>query len=141
MTNDPADTIEKWFATFNSYDAERWAECYTEDAVFEDIALRRTFKGRKELADFMRIWVEACPDTHVEMGEAVIADRRAAVPWNGTGTLLGNFPHLPESAARGSRIDNRGLSLMEFTEDGLIRRQTDYYDVLAVLQQIGVLPK
>ncbi|MCG5217681.1 nuclear transport factor 2 family protein [Streptosporangium sp. KLBMP 9127] len=136
----PATTLRKWFAYFNDHDSERWARCYTEDAVFEDIALGKTFKGRTELADFMRVWVDACPDTRVDMGEALISGNRAAVPWRGGGTLTGTFSHLPETAVRGSFIDNRALSLMEFDENGLIVRQTDYYDVLAVLRQIGVVP-
>ncbi|MEU8266524.1 nuclear transport factor 2 family protein [Sphaerisporangium sp. NPDC049002] len=137
--NDPADVIEKWFEYFNTYDCARWVECYAEDAVLEDIALQRTFKGREELVEFMRVWVDACPDTRIEKGDVILAGDRAAVPWNGLGTLLGHFPHLPETAVRGSRINNRGLSLMEFAENGLIKRQTDYYDVLAVLRQIGVV--
>ncbi|GAA3841482.1 hypothetical protein GCM10022226_74940 [Sphaerisporangium flaviroseum] len=138
--NDPADVIDRWFELFNGHDSARWSECYAEDIVFEDVALQKTFKGREEMAEFMRVWVDACPDTLVERGDIIIAGDRAAVAWNGKGTLLGHFSHLPETAVRGSRIDNRGLSIMEFAENGLIRRQTDYYDVLNVLRQIGVIP-
>ncbi|MFC7385364.1 nuclear transport factor 2 family protein [Sphaerisporangium rhizosphaerae] len=137
----PAEVIRRWFECFNTHDHVRFAECYTEDAVLEDIALGRTFKGREELAEFMRVWVEACPDTRCEPGEVILDGDRAAVPWNGTGTLLGTFPHLPDTAVKGSRIDNRGLSVMEFADNGLISRQTDYYDTMAILRQIGLIPQ
>jgi steroid delta-isomerase-like uncharacterized protein len=139
--NDPATVIARCFDAFNRYDSDGYAACYTEDVVFDDTALRRTFKGRPELAEFMRDWLDACPDSWMDVGEVVIGDGRAAVAWTGTATLTGTSPYVPETAVRGSRIHQRGLSLMEFGPDGLIRHQTDYYDLVAILQQIGVLPE
>ena len=107
-----AATIARCFAAFNDYDTDRWARCYAEDAVFEDIALGRTWKGREDLADFMRTWLAACPDTHIELGEPIISGHRAAVPWRGGGTLEGSFEHLPDTAVRGSRIDKISRSLL-----------------------------
>ncbi|GII77559.1 hypothetical protein Sru01_25410 [Sphaerisporangium rufum] len=136
-----AATVARCFAAFNDHDTDAYVRCFTDDGTLEDIALQQTFKGHAELAEFMDRWVAACPDTRVDLAEPIISGNRAAVPWLGLGTLTGHFPHLPATAVRGSRIENRGLSLMEFSDDGLVRRQADYYDIFAVLRQIGVVPE
>ncbi|HEV2783942.1 MAG TPA: nuclear transport factor 2 family protein [Actinophytocola sp.] len=133
--------VDRWLDAFNSYDATAFAACYTEDAVLEDAALKRFFRGRTELAEFITVWVQACPDTYLKLEKVVIGDGGAAVAWTGVGTLSGTFPHLPPTAVRGSRIEQRGLSLMEFSETGLIKAQTDYWDSFTVLRQIGVIPE
>lgn len=139
--NRPAEVIDRLFAAFNRYDATAFGACYSVDTVFEDTALRKFFHGRGAIEEFLRVWVAACPDSRIDVDEVIIGDGKAAAAWVGTGTLTGEFEHLPPTAVRGSTIRQRGLSVFEFDADGLIKRQTDYYDVLAILQQIGVLPE
>lgn len=136
----PVRLIDRWIEAFNAYDVVAFGECYGVDAVLEDTALQRVFTGRDEVAGFMRNWLAACPDTGIELDEVVVGTGTAAVAWTGTGTLLGDFTHLPPGAVRGSRLTQRGVSIMRFGPDGLISSQTDYYDVLGVLRQIGLVP-
>jgi steroid delta-isomerase-like uncharacterized protein len=137
----PATLVDRWLESFNRHDEVAFTECYSVAGVLEDVALGRFFKGRVELAEFMTVWVAACPDTRVELEKVLFTEQGAAVAWTGFGTLTGDFPHLPPNAVRGSRIEQRGLSLMEFDDDGLIKHQTDYWDFFTVLRQIGLIPE
>jgi steroid delta-isomerase-like uncharacterized protein len=51
------------------------------------------------------------------------------------GTQTGDFPDLP---ATGKRFSVPVASMMEF-EAGLIRRNTDYWNVASFLQQVGAM--
>ncbi|HVK21228.1 MAG TPA: nuclear transport factor 2 family protein [Actinokineospora sp.] len=127
------------FDTFNRYDVEAFAACYAEDAVMHDVAIGKTFTGRAEIAEFLRVWLAASPDSHIEIGEPIVAGDRASVTWVGTGTLTGDFAHIP-GAVYGSTVNQRAVSVLRFDADGLIVEHFDYYDMFGLLRQMGIIP-
>jgi steroid delta-isomerase-like uncharacterized protein len=138
--NQSATIVDRWSDAFNRHDAAAYVACYTEDAVFDDVALHRIFNGREELAEFFNEWDAASPDSRVDVERVLPIDGGVVVTWTGRGTLSGEFPHLPPTAVRGSRIDLRAVSILDLSPDGLIKRHTDYYDLFSLLRQIGVIP-
>jgi steroid delta-isomerase-like uncharacterized protein len=138
--NQTATIVDRWSNAFNSHDAAGYVACYTEDAVFKDIALHRTFNGREELFDFFTEWDGGSPDSRVDVDRVLPTDSGFVVTWTGRGTLSGDFSHLPPTAVRGSRIELPAVSILEITPEGLISSHTDYYDLFSLLKQIGVIP-
>ncbi|WP_436493810.1 ester cyclase [Actinokineospora sp. HUAS TT18] len=131
--------VARLFDTFNSRDVEAFAACYAEDAVMRDMAIGKTFTGRAEIAEFLRVWLAASPDSHIAVGEPIVSGDRAAVTWNGTGTLTGDFAHIP-GAVYGSKVDQHAVTVLRFGPDGLIAEHFDYYDMFGLLQQMGIVP-
>ncbi|GGK91412.1 hypothetical protein Sme01_53720 [Sphaerisporangium melleum] len=131
--------VDRWSTAFNRHDAAEYVACYAADAVFEDVGLHRIFHGRAELTQFFNEWDEASPDSRVDVERIMPTDGGAVVTWTGRGTLSGEFSHLSPTAVPGSRIELRAISVLEISADGLIQRHTDYYDVLTLLRQIGVV--
>ncbi|GAB2735664.1 nuclear transport factor 2 family protein [Amycolatopsis magusensis] len=133
------ELVERWATAFNNRDVDAYVSCYTEDLIFEDVALHRTFHSRPELARFFTDWDAASPESRLDVDRVLPTETGVVVTWTGRGVLSGNFPHLPPTAVRGSRIDLRAISVLDIDPDGLIVRHTDYYDVFTLLQQIGVI--
>ncbi|MGA6161591.1 nuclear transport factor 2 family protein [Amycolatopsis magusensis] len=133
------ELVERWATAFNNRDVDAYIACYTEDLIFEDVALHRNFHGRTELAAFFTEWDAASPQSRVDVDRVLPTETGAVVTWTGRGVLSGHFPHLPPTAVPGSRIDLRAISVLDVDPDGLIVRHTDYYDVFTLLQQIGVI--
>ncbi|AXB42706.1 nuclear transport factor 2 family protein [Amycolatopsis albispora] len=133
------ELAERWATAFNNHDAAAFVACYAETGILEDKALRRTFRGRGELAVFFEEWCAASPESQVDLDRVLPTESGLVVTWTGRGVLSGHFPHLPPTAVRGSRIELPAISVLDLDRDGLIVSHTDYYDALSLLQQIGVL--
>lgn len=61
---------------------------------------------------------------------------RVAWEWTYSGTYTGQFPGAP--AGEGQPVVLHGVSVMELNEEGLIVRETLYFDNLLFFTQIGV---
>lgn len=74
----------------------------------------------------------------VDIHEIVADGERAAVHWTWTGVHSGPLP-LFGVAPSGKRFRMSGITLYEFHND-LIVRQTEFSDLLGLMQQAGVAP-
>ncbi|MEV8379174.1 nuclear transport factor 2 family protein [Kribbella sp. NPDC056861] len=135
---DPMSVMQAWADTTNDRDAKTWADCYTEDSVYEDLALGQTFRGHAELEAIATAWFDASTDLHIELGDCFAVDGRGAMPWTLSGTLTGKIPGLPDSAKIGNKFEFRGVEVLEFGEDGRIRRESGNWSLYTLLDQLGV---
>ena len=69
-------------------------------------------------------YVEGEPDVEWRLTTVVDAGPVVAAEWTWTGTYTGEGP---SGAVKGQRISGRGASVV-FTQNGQIKRFTDYYD-------------
>lgn len=75
-------------------------------------------------------------DFHAEtLGEPIVSGNRAAQEWKVTGT---NDGELMGMAPTGKSATTWGCGTADFGEDGLIRRAGNYWNVAALIQQLGV---
>ena len=131
------DFVEEYAAAWSTQNVEMILSFFTEDCVYEDVALGRVNTGKQELEAFLRTTFVAIPDFHIEPKATFAAGPQAANEWVMSGTQRGSFPGIP---ATNKRFSVRGASIMEM-EEGKIRRNTDYWSLAALLQQVGVLPQ
>ncbi len=96
-----------------------------------------TFRGRDAIGGRIAANLAGIPDLSIETRGGVVDEDRLA--WEGVyrGTDSGRYPNLPEG--RGQPILLRGASVMEL-RDGLIARETLYYDNADFLRQVGAIP-
>jgi steroid delta-isomerase-like uncharacterized protein len=106
------------------------------DYVDDFIAIGE-FRGRDAVREFFRETFAALPDFAMTVDRIVADDSSAAVQWHMSGTFTGG----PFQGIRptGRRVDLRGVDVMEIA-DGLIQRNTIYYDGASFARQIGLLP-
>ena len=102
-----------------------------------------TFVGRDAIRDRLAQELIAFPDVNhvvrsfVEQGDAFCDE------WTFAGTHTGSLP-LPdgrELAPTGKRIEVSGMEYCQVNDDGKLTVNTLYYDNLAVVVQLGLLPE
>lgn len=128
--------VRGWVATYSSGDLEGAMACYTPDVEFEDPIFGERVSGRAALRDaFARFFFTGVTSlafrhwTGGALGGA--AEWEWTADWGPARAFLGYDCSNRRFVVRGSSV----LGL----RDGLICRQTDYWDARGALRQIGVL--
>jgi predicted ester cyclase len=132
----PAQVAEAALASFASRDADQVAANVHADAVEHFLPIGE-FRGRAAIRDFWHGLFAAFPDFEIEATRIVADDSNAAVYWQARGTFTGGpFQGIEPT---GGRIEILGTDAMEIA-DGLITRNTVYWDGAAFARDIGLLP-
>jgi steroid delta-isomerase-like uncharacterized protein len=108
---------------------------FTDDCMYEDVALGAINRGKAELEAFTSEVFATFPDFKLEYKAGFVADGWASWEWVMSGTHQGNSPGLP---ATGKPFSVRGASILELHE-GKIRRNSDYWDMATFLRQVGLM--
>jgi steroid delta-isomerase-like uncharacterized protein len=137
MTNDIEKMLKEWAAAWNSHDLDKIISFYTDDCVLEDNGLGVVCHGKKELVALCKSSFIDVPDVRFESKSLFNTGNWVAWEWTMTGTQVhSSNPAIP---ATGKRFSVRGASIIEI-HNGKIRRETDYYNMLTMMQQLGLVP-
>src|SRR4030042_61695 len=136
MVNNEEKLLKDSLAAVNSHDIEKCLTFYTDDCVYEDVAMGKVNHGKEELKDFLAFMFVFSPDVKIEEKSVFFAGDWAANEWVMTGTHTGNTPEMP---ATGKSYSIRGTSIMQISGDK-VSRQSDYWNMASLLQQVGILP-
>ena len=128
--------MEAWATLWTAHDLDRLLPLFTEDLVYEDVTMGAVNHGAAELRAFGEGFLSGFPDLAVELTSAVSDGTRGGAEWVLRGTHKGDLPGMP---ATGRRVEVRGASAFEFRGDK-IRRCSDYWDMAALLKQLGFMP-
>ena len=132
----PAQVAEAALASVAARDADRVAANVHPDGV-ENFLPIGEFRGRAAIRDFWHEVFTAFPDFEIEVERIVADDSNAAVYWRAGGTFSGApFQGIEPT---GERIEILGTDAMEIA-DGLITRNTVYWDGAAFARDVGLLP-
>jgi steroid delta-isomerase-like uncharacterized protein len=104
----------------------------------DDFVAIGEFRGKDAVRGFFRELFEAMPDFELTIERVVADDAAVAVKWHARGTFDGG--PFQEIQATGKAVQIRGVDFFEI-EDGLIRRNTVFYDGASFARQIGMLPR
>jgi steroid delta-isomerase-like uncharacterized protein len=126
--------IKEYTAAWNSHDAEKLASFFTDDCVYEEVALGKITRGKEEFKAFINGFFAAFPDTNFELTSNFNSGNWYCAEWVWTGTHKGPMAGLP---ATGRRFAVRGVSVGEL-EEGKIKRNSEYYNKMDLLQQLGI---
>jgi steroid delta-isomerase-like uncharacterized protein len=103
----------------------------------DDFVVIGAIRGHDAVRSFFRDLFAAFPDFTMTVDRVVADDTSAVVQWHAGGTFTGGL--FQGIAPTGRRVDIRGVDVMEIA-DGLIQRNTIYYDGATFARQIGLLP-
>ena len=103
----------------------------------DDFVAIGELRGRDAIRDFFRETFAAFPDFAMTVDKIVADENSAVVQWHLSGTFSGgSFQGVRPT---GRRVELRGVDVLEIA-DGLIQRNTVYYDGASFARQIGLLP-
>lgn len=126
MTIDLEEITREHAALWSSHDAAGVARLYDPDCRYEDVPRGRVVQGWEGVIDFANGMFAAVPDITVKLRSVSASGSHSAREYDIEGTY----------AQTGASISLPGVSIAEF-RDGLIVRNSDYYDLASLLRQIG----
>lgn len=136
MATDAESIIKDSIDAANSHDINKFTTFYTDDCIYEDMAMGRVNRGKEELKAFFQEMFVMSPDVKFELKSAFSFGDWAASEWVMTGTHAGDTPELPAS---GKSFTIRGASITQM-RNGKVSRQSDYWNLMSLLQQTGLIP-
>jgi steroid delta-isomerase-like uncharacterized protein len=125
-TADEASILQAYEDAWSSGDAAQVAALYSEAAVREDIPTGTTSDGRAAIEAFATGLFAVDSDVRLEVTDGFVGETWAVVEWTFSGV----------HQATGGEVTVRGASVLEL-EDGLIVRESDYYDLPQMQEQIA----
>lgn len=131
--------LERYVELYNEGDLNACMELYAEDAVqwMHD----GLFEGVEAIRERLARDLVAFPDAKYVVESFVEDGDTFADEWTFTGTNTGPF-RLPdgEVPATGRQVELKGMELVE-VRDGLIVVDNLYYDFMAAVAQLGLIPQ
>ena len=133
---DHAATARRLYDLVNAGDIAGFGEHLADDFVEHEVTpgLAPTKAG---VQDFFRMQIAAFPDLHLAVEDAFASGEKAVARVRFTGTNRGAFMGMP---ATGKSVDAQLIDMFGFGDDGLVREHWGVIDVMAMMQQLGVVP-
>jgi steroid delta-isomerase-like uncharacterized protein len=132
---DHTETVRNAYANLSSGDVDGFGEMLADDFVEHEVTpgLEPTKAGTIE---FFRRYRAAFPDLNVEPHDLLASGDKVTARATVTGTHQGELMGIP---ATGKRVEVRIIDILRFTDDGLAREHWGVVDMLAMMQQLGVI--
>jgi len=134
------ELLDRYVELYNAGDLDACMDLYAEDAVqrMHD----GIFEGLDGIRDRLARDLDAFPDAHYVVDSFLDEGDKFADEWTFTGTNTGPFrlPDGTEVPATGNRVEIKGMELVE-VRDGKIVVDNLYYDFMASLVQLGLVPQ
>ena len=134
---DHSATQRRLYDLLNAGDIEAFGALLADGFVEHEVApgLAPTKEGVQE---FFRIYRAAFPDLRMDPEDVVASGDKVVARVRATGTHEGEFMGMPPT---GKSIDVQLIDIMRFAEDGLVHEHWGVVDMLAMMQQLGVVPE
>ena len=132
--------IKKWTEAFKNEDWETVASLYSEDTVGSD-PTGATFTGREANLANDKIWRNIFSDFNFEFGEFIQSGNTGAVEMQVTATMTGEM-EMPDGSKippTGKTHTMRACQIIE-SENGQIKNQRMYTDMMSMMAGFGVMP-
>lgn len=133
-TNQNAEIVRRWMATWGSGDYSMIDEYYSENYLLHTAPSH--IRGRDGMKGFMSALLVAFPDMRGTVEDVVAIDDKVAWRFTIRGTHLGPFFGTPPS---GARIEVPGIVISRF-ENGIWTEDWAQWNLFGLLTTIGALP-
>ena len=134
---DNSATQQRLYDLLNAGDIDGFGALLSDDFVEheETPGLAPTKDG---VLEFFRMYRAAFPDLRMDTEDVLASGDKVVARVRATGTHEGEFMGMPPT---GKSVDVQLIDIMLFAEDGRVREHWGVVDMLAMLQQLGVVPE
>lgn len=132
--------IAKSFIEYlNLHDANKLTSLFADQCLYEEVASGRSYNSRDKIAYYISATIAGIPDTKFDVINMVANDSIAVIEWlwKGTNSVGWDNMGLP---ATNKYFELKGTSVMVI-KNGLITRNSDYWDWNSFIIGIGIKPK
>ena len=129
--------VQDWYSAWNSHDIEKILGFYTDDCLYEGVAMGTVAHGKQELvANLKRIFTDY-PDTRLDFSSTFYCENVVSGEFVMSGTQAhSSNPAIPMT---GKSFSVRGGYFSEW-QNGKVKRHAVYQDYLTVMRQFGLIP-
>lgn len=133
---DNAATVRRLYERINARDLDGFGELLAGDFVEHEVTpgLAPTKAG---VLDFFRMQFAAFPDVRMVPEDVFASGAKAVARVRYSGTNQGAFMGMP---ATGKPVDIKLIDMFLFGDDGLVHEHWGVIDLMAMMQQLGVVP-
>jgi steroid delta-isomerase-like uncharacterized protein len=121
---------------WNKGNLEAAEECFTSEFVGRDPASLEEIRGPEGFKQNVAAVRAAFPDFHMQIVDQVAEGDRVVTRYVTTGTQKGELAVIPPT---GKRVEVAGMGI-DYFSGGKICESWEYYDVMGIMQQLGVIP-
>ena len=134
MITNTEQFVKNLWTAWNSHDWEKTSPFYDDDCIMEDLP-SKICHGKRELEEYYKYLLVGYPDLNFEAKRSFGTATQIATEWIMSGTHTGNTARFK---ATGKSFSIPGISIIEI-QSGKIVRETDYWDMHSLLQQLGLM--
>jgi steroid delta-isomerase-like uncharacterized protein len=140
MIKSAEDVARESIECFNADDFDRLRSLLADDSFEEELSTQRRLEGADAQIEAAKGWKQAFPDGHGTV-HGVYADGNTVtieITWEGTQSGPMHTPDGQEIPASNRHGTVKACQVIE-VEGGRIKATRHYFDLLTLLQQIGVM--
>jgi steroid delta-isomerase-like uncharacterized protein len=130
------NTVDGVHPFWNRGDIEGVLAYYDDDITWNNVALEEVYEGKAAVGQFLTRLFTAIPDLKFSVSYRIVRGDNVAVQWMIRGTHLGTFMGIPPT---GRTLEIVGVSMLTL-RDGKFLRDDFYFDIGAVMRQMGLMP-
>jgi steroid delta-isomerase-like uncharacterized protein len=132
--------LDAWGAAWSAGDAGELLALYAPDAVYTDVGSDLAFTGHGEIRAFFDFMLRFASDGRIVFHDAHGDADGFAATWTWSGTAAGPLKVRDTVyPATGGRFSVPGVAFCTLAPDGTIATHRDFWDVHAVLLQLGLV--
>jgi len=133
---DHAATARRLYALLSAGDVDGFGKLLADDFI-EHEELPGLAPSRDGVKTFFRMQIAAFPDLRLAVEDVVADGAKVVARVRYTGTQQGEFQGMP---ATGKAVDIQLIDIFAFADDGRVREHWGVIDLMAMMQQLGVVP-
>jgi steroid delta-isomerase-like uncharacterized protein len=131
------DAARAYVEAFNSADWDRFETALTPDSVYDEVGTGRRVEGRQDIVELFQGWKQTMPDARATVTSALASGNEVVLELTWKGTMTGPWGDTP---ATGKQQVTRAAIFLRFSGE-TVSESRQYFDSLALLQALGVMPE
>ena len=139
VSTDLKNRIDEYKLAWNSHDVNKIVSFFVDDGIYEDVAARIVKKGKRELTAYFDAMFVDYPDFKMEVKSSFGSDEWMCFEIISSGTHIHSTLTKSATPATGKHFSVRAASIFQF-RNGKIGRQSEYYNMMTLLEQVGLIP-
>lgn len=140
MSQASMDAARGLVDAYSRADWDRLGSLLATDGIYDEVGTGRQARGAQEITDLFKGWKRAMPDSEGRVTGALDGGDTAVLEVTWTGTFTGPWA-TPDGDVdpTGKEQTSRACIVATF-EDGRIKECRQYFDSMALMTQLGLLP-
>jgi steroid delta-isomerase-like uncharacterized protein len=140
MSADNERIVREYLEAFNARDWVAHSALLTEDVVLEVPGTGERYEGPEAVTASERAWTDAFADGRIDIDHLAAGGDTVVAEYTGTGTHTGPLQTPDGEIPATGRSGSLRLCDVYVIRDGRIAEVREYFDTVALLTQLGLMP-